>query len=97
MSNMKERARNVDGKLVHKLGAETIQIEPWGTDGLRVRVTTGAEILDRTDLARLHAGQPPMVAVEGVVRPSDRDQRLELFELVGADGGAVSALESLLL
>ncbi len=46
MSNMKERARNVDGKLVHKLGAETIQIEPWGTDGLRVRVTTGAEILD---------------------------------------------------
>ncbi len=46
MSEMTERASNVDGKLVHKLGAETIQIEPWGRDGLRVRVTTGPEILD---------------------------------------------------
>ena len=46
MNDLTERASNVNGKLVHKLGAETILIEPWGRDGLRVRVTTGPEILD---------------------------------------------------
>jgi len=45
MNDLTERASNVDGRLIHKLGAETILIEPWGRDGLRVRVTTDPEIL----------------------------------------------------
>ena len=43
--SMNKRASQVNSKLVHELDGETIVIEPWGLDGLRVRVTTGSEIL----------------------------------------------------
>jgi alpha-D-xyloside xylohydrolase len=33
-------------RLVYRRGSETMVIVPWGRDGLRVRVTTGPEILD---------------------------------------------------
>ena len=46
MKDLNNRASKVLGKLVHKLDGETLIIEPWGQDGLRVRVTTGHEILD---------------------------------------------------
>jgi len=41
-----KRVGTLDGKLVHKLGDETMWIEPWGQDGLRVRITTGPEVSD---------------------------------------------------
>ena len=43
---MKSRASKVDNKLVHKLGGETLVIEPWGQDGLRVRATKGDDVVD---------------------------------------------------
>ena len=43
---MKSRASKVDNELVHKLGGETLVIEPWGQDGLRVRATTGDDVVD---------------------------------------------------
>ena len=46
MSDLKHRVSQVEGKLVHKLDGETMVIEAWGRDGLRVRVTQGPEILD---------------------------------------------------
>ena len=46
MSDLHKRASDTGGKLVHRLDGETMVIEPWGRDGLRVRVTTGPEILD---------------------------------------------------
>jgi len=46
MSDFNKRVSKVDNKLVHKLGDETLVIEPWGQDGLRVRATTLPEILD---------------------------------------------------
>jgi len=46
MSDLQQRITVTNDKLVHKLGNETLVIEPWGQDGLRVRVTIGPEILD---------------------------------------------------
>lgn len=38
---------DLDGDaVVHRVGGEILRIEPWGRDGLRVRVTAGPEILD---------------------------------------------------
>ncbi len=37
----------IDNRLVYKSGRETLVIEPWGRDGLRVRVTPLPEIVDR--------------------------------------------------
>ena len=38
--------RQQDNTLIWKLGYETVQIEPWGRDSLRVRATMGPEIRD---------------------------------------------------
>ena len=46
MTNLKTRVSKVDNRLVHELNGETMVIEPWGRDGLRVRVTAGPAILD---------------------------------------------------
>lgn len=46
MSDLQQRVSISNNQLIHKLGNETLVIEPWGQDGLRVRVTIGAEILD---------------------------------------------------
>lgn len=46
MTELKMRVSQVDNRLVHKLNGQTMVIEPWGQDGLRVRVTTRTEILD---------------------------------------------------
>ena len=52
MSNLQMCASQVGNKLVHKMRGETLMlgetlvIEPWGQDGLRVRATMGPEILD---------------------------------------------------
>ena len=45
MSKLHERVSKVNNKLVHEVDGETMVIEPWGKDGLRVRVTAGPEIL----------------------------------------------------
>lgn len=46
MSDLAQRVTNSGGKLIHRLGGETLVIEPWGADGLRVRATVGPEVLD---------------------------------------------------
>ncbi len=46
MTDLKKRVSQENNSLVHRLDGETMVIEPWGRDGLRVRVTTGPEILD---------------------------------------------------
>jgi len=46
MSDLQQRISTSNNQLIHKLGNETLVIEPWGQDGLRVRVTIGPEILD---------------------------------------------------
>ena len=38
--------RSTDGKLIWERDHETLQIEPWGQDSLRVRATTGSRIRD---------------------------------------------------
>jgi len=38
--------RECDNTLIWKLGHETVQIEPWGSDSLRVRATMASEIRD---------------------------------------------------
>jgi alpha-D-xyloside xylohydrolase len=38
--------RLLDGKLIWECDHETVQIEPWGRDSLRVRATMGTEIRD---------------------------------------------------
>ncbi len=62
MDDLKSRAGRVGDQLVHKLDGETMVIEPWGRDGLRVRVTTGPEILDTP-----WALSEPVVKVDGAV------------------------------
>ena len=37
---------NIDGKLLYKSDNELLIIEPWGYDGLRVRVTPNSEVAD---------------------------------------------------
>ena len=44
---MDKRIREIDNRLVYKSDRETLVIEPWGRDGLRVRVTPLPEIIDR--------------------------------------------------
>ena len=46
MTDLNERASASGGKLVHTLEGETMVIEPWGRDGLRVRATRGSAVLD---------------------------------------------------
>ncbi|MEA3346300.1 MAG: glycoside hydrolase family 31 protein [Chloroflexota bacterium] len=38
--------RQRDNTLIWRMGYETVQVEPWGRDSLRVRATMGAEIRD---------------------------------------------------
>jgi alpha-D-xyloside xylohydrolase len=42
-----KRTSIVDNKLVYKTSDETLVVEPWGRDGLRVRVTPLCETIDR--------------------------------------------------
>ena len=44
---MNERISTVDNRLVYRSDRETLVIEAWGTDGLRVRATPLGEIIDR--------------------------------------------------
>jgi len=44
--DMDKRTSRAGNQLVYKSGQETLVIEPWGQDGLRVRVTVGPEIVD---------------------------------------------------
>ena len=44
---MDKRISTMDNKLVRNSDHETLVIEPWGRDGLRVRVTPLPEIIDR--------------------------------------------------
>ena len=37
---------NIESKLVYKSDKETLVIEPWGQDGLRVRITPSPEVFD---------------------------------------------------
>ena len=46
MTDLSTRAQALDNKLFHELDGETMVIEPWGRDGLRVRVAAGPDILD---------------------------------------------------
>jgi len=46
MSDFSKRISTVNNKLVHTLGDEMLVIEPWGRDGLRVRVTVQGGVLD---------------------------------------------------
>ena len=46
MNDLQQRVSQVNNALIHKLGPETLVIEPWGRDGLRVRATVGPAILD---------------------------------------------------
>ncbi|MCZ6679314.1 MAG: family 31 glucosidase [Candidatus Poribacteria bacterium] len=46
MNDMNKRSSQVNNRLVHRLEGQVMVIEAWGRDGLRVRVTTGSEILD---------------------------------------------------
>jgi alpha-D-xyloside xylohydrolase len=42
---MDVRINSIDNRLVYKSGSETLVIEPWGRDGLRVRVTALPNII----------------------------------------------------
>ena len=44
---MDKRIRALDNGLVYTSDQETLVIEPWGRDGLRVRVTPLPEIIDK--------------------------------------------------
>jgi alpha-D-xyloside xylohydrolase len=44
---MDKRISKTDNRLVYKSDRETLVIEPWGRDGLRVRVTQLPEIIDK--------------------------------------------------
>jgi alpha-D-xyloside xylohydrolase len=44
---MDNKIRKIDNRLVYKSDGETLVIEPWGRDGLRVRVTPLPEIIDK--------------------------------------------------
>jgi len=44
--DLRQRASRADDALVYRFGSETLRIEPWGCDGLRVRSTIGPEILE---------------------------------------------------
>ena len=44
---VEKHVRIIDNKLVYRSGEETLVIEPWGRDGLRVRVTPLPETIDR--------------------------------------------------
>jgi len=44
---MDKSISKIDNRLVYKSDRETLVIEPWGRDGLRVRVTPLSEIIDR--------------------------------------------------
>ena len=44
---MEKHVRIIDNKLVYRSGEETLVIEPWGRDGLRVRVTPLPETINR--------------------------------------------------
>ena len=44
---MENEISNIGGKLVSKSDHETLVIEAWGRDGLRVRATPLPEVLDR--------------------------------------------------
>ena len=46
MNDLKKRSVKIDNSLIHELNGEMMVIQPWGQDGLRVRVTRGNEILD---------------------------------------------------
>ena len=46
MGTLMERVGRHGDKLIHRLDEETLVIEPWGSDGLRVRATRNAEVLD---------------------------------------------------
>ncbi|MFC1601502.1 glycoside hydrolase family 31 protein [Candidatus Sumerlaeota bacterium] len=47
MSELDKRISNIGNRLVYKSDHETLVIEPWGRDGLRVRVTPLPELIDR--------------------------------------------------
>ena len=47
MRQMDKRISEIDNRLVYKSDGETPVIEPWGWDGLRVRVTPLPEIIDK--------------------------------------------------
>lgn len=44
MSDQKKRIRSSKNSIIHEVGGETLKIEAWGRDGLRVRGVPGAEI-----------------------------------------------------
>ena len=46
MVDMRHRASQEGVALLHRHGSETLRIEPWGRDGLRVRATVSPCILD---------------------------------------------------
>jgi alpha-D-xyloside xylohydrolase len=46
MDDLRDHVSRVGDSLVHREGSETLVVEPWGRDGLRVRATVGPEILD---------------------------------------------------
>ncbi len=46
MDDLHQRVSRVRDALVYRHNSELLVIEPWGCDGLRVRSTIGAEILD---------------------------------------------------
>lgn len=46
MSDLAQRVTNSNGKLIYRHDGETLVIEPWGPDGLRVRATAAPEVLD---------------------------------------------------
>lgn len=67
MNDLPTRITNIDTQLTHTLDGETMVIEPWGSDGLRVRITVGVEILD-TPWALT---EPVLSAAEVEIRDSE--------------------------
>ena len=100
MSDMNKRASKVNNRLVHKLGHETLVIEPWGQDGLRVRATQGPEILDTqwaltepvTARASIEISDTEVVIRNGTISAQIRDTytqkaHLQFFRHPGAHTG----------
>lgn len=67
---MDKRISRIDNRLVYTSDRETLVIEPWGRDGLRVRVTPLPEIIGKPwALTEPVDAQANIEALRGLSRP----------------------------
>jgi alpha-D-xyloside xylohydrolase len=76
--------KRVDEALVWQRNHETVRIEPWGTDSLRVRATVGAEIRD--DLVGALLPAPALGAIVEITADSATIRNGAIMAEVGSDG-----------